>query len=100
MVSDLVTNKISGSGSCLIGKLQNSSHNCDTSCCPACSKQKRSHETHKQTDNYKNMISSLLYLTSSDQLSLDIISQAVLDSCRCVQLPLKSYRQQNYSKTL
>lgn len=45
-VSDLVANKISGSGSCLIGKLQNSPHNCERSCCLACSQQEGNHKIH------------------------------------------------------
>lgn len=58
-VTDLVANKISGSGSCLIGKLQNSPHNWEASCCLVSTRQKGNHKIHRRTH--------ALYFTLPDQ---------------------------------
>lgn len=58
-VTDLVANKISGSGSCLIGKLQNSPHNCETSCCLACCQREGNHELHVQINEDMRTICTL-----------------------------------------
>lgn len=65
-VTDLVANKISGSGSCLIGKLQNSPHNCEASSCPASRRQKGNHKIHKTTYALYFTLSQLLQLWKAD----------------------------------
>lgn len=86
-VSDLVANKISGSGSCLIGKLQNSPHNCETRCCPARRQQEGSHRAHMQLNPDKRTVWTVYFALT--------IWLAVLCCCRSVQLTLKSRRRQS-----
>lgn len=63
-VTDLVANKISGSGSCLIGKLRNSPRDCETSCRPACSQQGGNHWTHVQINQDRRTIRTLYFYYS------------------------------------
>lgn len=65
-VTDLVANKISGSGSCLIGKLQNSPVNCEASCCPASGDQEGNQRKHKQIHQDRRTSSALCF-TPSDR---------------------------------